>query len=337
MSIKDVTAQIDAAAVLPISDSTKDDLRSYKFQIESGTIAAEDLRYVVSLCARLLRSKDDSIKPASPMKVVDEGKRKDDATWPELAVVNSNLGLPATEGQVPHRHISERMAYRHKAGRILESTTDLKWLYFDIALRDAMWDVNTLVQCAWACAVPVGKGSDLHAVAARYVDKPLFHCTALRDLLIVKLLEELLPRVGNDPTPTKANWKARVWLFIGLAGVIAFTSFYVGWWCLAIGLVLLWLLIRRWVNQYENNSNNQYSIGHYSKLETQEVINGLISRVRRGGYDEFTLIEQIELLDTAKTPIGSAVPLSPITGAIVLPVVVPDFALRVAATSAPQR
>src|SRR5262249_43838302 len=73
----------------------------------------------------------------------------------------------------------QRTIERHRqAGEFFDSVEDLKWLYFDLMLRGAL-DEREL-----ECFVLDGLFGerDLTGQAARYIEKPLFHCTALRDL-----------------------------------------------------------------------------------------------------------------------------------------------------------
>jgi len=55
LSKAELIAAIDAVLALSISDSTSNDLRAYKKQIEDGTILIDDNKYVVDLCRRLSR------------------------------------------------------------------------------------------------------------------------------------------------------------------------------------------------------------------------------------------------------------------------------------------
>jgi hypothetical protein len=53
LSNAELIAAIDSVLELSISDSTSDDLRAYKQQIEDGTIETDDRKYVADLCRRL--------------------------------------------------------------------------------------------------------------------------------------------------------------------------------------------------------------------------------------------------------------------------------------------
>ena len=97
-------------------------------------------------------------------------------------------------------------------------------------------------------------------------------------------------------------------------------------------LVFFWVLARRFERQYEGNSNNKHSTRRYSKHFTQEAIRKLIERVRRGGFDEPTLIEQLQLIDVTKTAPNSVVPLcadgtrirGPSPNPTIIPIQIPD-------------
>jgi hypothetical protein len=68
----EIIALIDAVLPLPVSGSTKNDLRSFRAQVQAGTIADDDRIYVIKLCKRLQQSQDESYKPSVLRKVDDE-------------------------------------------------------------------------------------------------------------------------------------------------------------------------------------------------------------------------------------------------------------------------
>jgi hypothetical protein len=59
MSNAEVIALIDEVLVLPISISTKNDLRSFRLQVQAGTIAEDDRNYVITLCQRFQQGKGE--------------------------------------------------------------------------------------------------------------------------------------------------------------------------------------------------------------------------------------------------------------------------------------
>jgi hypothetical protein len=54
-------ALVDSVSVLPISHGTLDNLRTYRAQIQSGTIQTDDQNYVIALCQRLLRQQQNKL------------------------------------------------------------------------------------------------------------------------------------------------------------------------------------------------------------------------------------------------------------------------------------
>jgi hypothetical protein len=346
MSNAEIITLIDAMLAGPVSNSTKKNLRSFRAQVQAGTIAEDDRNYIINLCKRLQPGKDESRQPSVRSEKDDERARED---------------AEARE---------KRIKYQREAGHFFESNADMKWLYFDLTLRGVLEktdeeketdDIVSLIlpgtlqklrnspshaeeelkelvrkpiweSLWWDAARGRSRIDDLTEQAARYIDRPLFHCTALRDFFILRLMGSLPQLVGDDPIPRKRNWKARVLLCICVLTAVPFIWIYVNWWSAALVLVFLWFLARRWEAQYENNANNRWSSRHYSKHFTQEAIFKLIERVRQGGFDEPTLIEQLELLDVTKTAPNSAVPLSasgapiraPLLRPTVLPIPIPD-------------
>jgi hypothetical protein len=59
MSNAEVIALIDAVLALPVSDLTKNDLHSFRMQVEAGTIAEDDRNYIIKLCQRLQQGKGE--------------------------------------------------------------------------------------------------------------------------------------------------------------------------------------------------------------------------------------------------------------------------------------
>jgi hypothetical protein len=317
MSNAEIITLIDTILALPISDSTKDELNALRSQVKTRTIAGDERNYIINLCKRLRQGEDESKKP-SPLCGADEDRGRENAEARR-----------------------KRVECRHQVGYFFDSTDDMKWLYFDLAIKGAFEgarntdrELEEFVRSAiWATLSGYQPNplSTLIEETAHYIEKPRFHCTALRDFLILKLMGSLPQLVGDDPIPPKKNWKARLLLCIGVLMTVPFIWIYANWWTAVLVLAFLWFLARRWETQYENNANNRWSLRHYSKHFTQEVIRKLIERVRQGGFDEPTLIEQIELFDVSKTLPGSAVPLrsdgtsvqAPFVRPTLIPIVIP--------------
>ena len=54
-----IIALIDSVSGLPISQATRDDLRTFRARIQNGEIRTDDKNYVIALCKRLLRQKQE--------------------------------------------------------------------------------------------------------------------------------------------------------------------------------------------------------------------------------------------------------------------------------------
>jgi hypothetical protein len=52
-------ALIDSVSGLPLSQATLNDLRTFRARIQSGEIRTDDKKYVIALCKRLLRQKEE--------------------------------------------------------------------------------------------------------------------------------------------------------------------------------------------------------------------------------------------------------------------------------------
>jgi hypothetical protein len=314
MTDNEVIALVDKTlAARRISDSTKAELQAFSSQLRAGSLNSADRRYLIGLCKRLLGG------PKNPISLLSDTEHR-----------------KAREDADARR---KRIECRHQTGEIFETAADLEWLYFDLGLRGALEDWQTERDLEDFVREPIWESlwygndeiRDLTKQAARYVDRPLYHCTALRDFFILRLMEALLPRVGDDP-PTKKNWKVRVLLYIAALLAIPFIWIYINWWTAVLVMAFLWFLGRRWQVTYEGNANNRWSTRHYSKHFTQESIRRFITRVREGGFDEPTLIQQLELFDISKTMAGTAVPLggdgtpvqAPFLRPTVIPIVIPD-------------
>ena len=59
MSNAEIMALIDAVLALPVSDSTKNDLQSFRRQVQAGTIAEDDRNYTINFCRRFQGAKDE--------------------------------------------------------------------------------------------------------------------------------------------------------------------------------------------------------------------------------------------------------------------------------------
>jgi hypothetical protein len=187
MSNAEIIALIDAVLALPVSDTTKNDLRSFRTQVQAGTIAEDDRNYIINLCKRLQTPKKESYSPS-----------------------DLNAETRAREAEIKAREDAEarrkRIECRHRTGEIFKSTADLKWLYFELGLRGALEEWQTERDLEDFLREPIWESlwngneriNDLTKQAARYIDNPQYHCTALRDFFIIRLTENLLMQI-RDP------------------------------------------------------------------------------------------------------------------------------------------
>ena len=278
MSNAEIIALIDAVLALPVSDSTKDDLHSFRFQVEGGTITDNDRNYIIELCKRLQRGRDESYKPSALSGPDDERARED------------------AEAR------RKRIECRHQAGHFFDSIDDMRWLYFDLAIKGAFEgarnterELEEFVRCAiWAAL----SGYELHPLstlieeAAHYIDKPLFHCTGLRDFLIVRLTESLENGVV-DPGTGRAWAMAFRKLFAVVMLVLAVGLYsFVNWWAAGIVLLILAAKAFGWVNELNNMGRCKFD-----NQRRRDAINKIVERLKLGGFDEPTIIRQLEALD----------------------------------------
>jgi len=203
----------------------------------------------------------------------------------------------------------KRIRCRHETGRIFESMEDLRWLYFDLALRGALeeWDTERdlenfvrepIWESLWHDKSDIGK---LTKQASRYIERPLFHCTALRDLLVVHLIESLLTHV-RDPIKDRLVIALRPFLAGFLIVVAAALYIFVSWWAAAIVGFMLIVKALGWVRELDHmhkcKVRNQF---------TRDKINEIIATVKRGGCDEPTVIRQLEIFDDEIPPLPKLV------------------------------
>jgi hypothetical protein len=286
MSNAEVIALIDAVLALPVSDSTKNELRSFRLQVQAGTIAEDDRNYVIKLCQRLWQNEGEP----SVLSGVDDKRAREEA-----------------------EDRRKRIERWHQTGRAFESTADLKWLYFDLVLsgasevrdllEDSLTDIEQelsdfIEEPIWESVYWRDSGhtyiDQLVIQAARYIDRPLFHCTALRDFFIVRLTESLLVHV-KDPIRVLFF---RLWSVGWIIVVASALYIFVSWWAAAIVGFLLAANAWRWLRELDYM--------HKCKVRnrlTRNKINELVTILKRGGYDEPTIIRQLEVLDHKYPPL----------------------------------
>jgi hypothetical protein len=259
MSTAEVIALIDAVLARPVSDGVRNVLRPFRAQIQAGTIADDDRNYVINFCGRLQRAKDETRNPS----VTGEA---DDKRAPEDA-----------------EDRRRRIECLRQTGQVFESTADLKWLYFKLMLHGAVersekelaWALNDFVwEPIWESVFWRDSGyphsESLVEQATRYIDRPLFHCTALRDFFIVRLAESPM-HVDN---PNKGRFA--VWI------LVLFPLGFVNWWATAIMGLLLATMVWRW------RVRNRF---------IRDKIREITATLKRGGFDERTVIRQLQKFD----------------------------------------
>jgi hypothetical protein len=279
MSNAEVIALIDAVLSLPVSDPTKSDLRSFRLQVQAGTIVEDDRNYIIKLCQRLQQGKGEP----SVLSGADDKRAREEAE--------------------DRRNRIERW---HQTGHVFESTPDLKWLYFDLALRGVEeWETERelsdfIERPIWESVYWRGTGrthsDELITQAARYVDRPLFHCTALRDFFIVRLTESLLMHV-HDPIKDRLVLALRPFVAAFLVVLAIVLAKFAIWWAAAIVALLLVGKGWGWLKEIDH----MQTCKGRNRL-TRNKISGLVAILKRGGFDEPTVICQLEVLDYKNPP-----------------------------------
>ena len=129
-----------------------------------------------------------------------------------------------------------RIECRRQAGLFLELTGDMKWLYFDLMIKDAFEDWRTeeeleklVRETTWSS---FWNGEGAIEQAAHYIDRPIFHCTALRDFFVVRLIEPLSKHV-HDPVKDRLVAAARTVMLIFLLPLVLVLYAFVNWWAAA--------------------------------------------------------------------------------------------------------
>jgi hypothetical protein len=304
MSNAEVIALIDTVLALPVSDLTKNDLRSFRSQVQAGTIAEHDRNYIIKLCQRLLQGKGEP----SVLSEVDDNWAREEA-----------------------ENRRKRIECQHQTGQVFESAADLKWLYFELMLGGALQrGEEEEIGRRWVWGLPQvqitdtereledfihepiwesvywrdrghARSDDLMEQAARYIDRPQFHCTALRDFFIIRLTESLLTHV-RDPIKDRLVLALRP-VIVAFLVVLAIALYvFVNWWTAAIVAFALASKAWGWLKQIDNlekcKIRNRF---------TRDKINGIIATLKRGGFDEPTVIRQLELFDFKIPPLPKLV------------------------------
>jgi hypothetical protein len=203
----------------------------------------------------------------------------------------------------------KRIACRRQAACIFEQSNDLRWLYIDLAMRDVV--ANDVEKQGFALANVITGGALRHSMpgesdfedlvrepiwsslwgndlglieqAARYVQSPKYHCTALRDFFINRTVKEVFQ--GDWRQKRSPYWYA----FAAIAVLASFV--FLGW----AGVLVLGFVIWRELSRL-------HSQDRVKQLLTEG--NAIYAEVVRGGFDEPTIIRRLEAIEQP----GFAVP-----------------------------
>jgi hypothetical protein len=202
-----------------------------------------------------------------------------------------------------------RIERSHQTGHAFESIADLRWLYFELALRGALRssydtesELKEFIQAPiWESIYYRDRGAsscdELMKQAGRYIDRPLFHCTALRDFFIVRLTESLLMHI-HDPIKDRL-----VILFRGLLTaflIVLALALYLFISSESAAVIAALLVIKSW--SWFRQIDHMQTCKIRNQL-TRDKINKLVSILKRGGFDEPTITRQLEILDYSKSPL----------------------------------
>lgn len=215
----------------------------------------------------------------------------------------------------------KRIESRRRAGVFFESTKDMKWLYFDLTLKGTFEDVSaeqkleqlvrdTISASLW------GRQDEVIKEAVSYVDCALFHCTVFRDFFIVQLLESMAKIV--HPQPERKIQRPIVrWTVLGAVGTSAILWTFVNWW--SAGLLLTPLIL---TGILKVKANDRRILRGFQ----WHAVNGIVEKVKRGGFHEQTIIEQLEMVDLKKSshPVRLVIGDTPVPSGEVRPLDVPD-------------
>lgn len=206
----------------------------------------------------------------------------------------------------------KRIESYHQAGRVFESLPDLQWLYLDLALRGQMIgsienDLEDFIcEPIRESLLDDGSREQIFRQTARYVDNPKFHCTALRDFLIIKLTEGLITGLAD---PVKEDmWVLRIVFLLPVLLLVAVLAavlyIFVNWWS-AAALIAALFIVKAW-SWLRESFYYRLKVrlrNHYSRKRLKEIVR----TIERGGFDEQTIIRQLEIFDAEIPPLPKLV------------------------------
>jgi hypothetical protein len=192
----------------------------------------------------------------------------------------------------------KRIECRHRAGNFLDTNGDMRWLYFDLALRGALGDnEDTLKKLVQGLNWENAEIDTIAKHAARYIDQPLLHCTELRDLFVVRLVEGLMSFV-RDPIPDRLVILLRSLMAVLLL-VLALVLYALDYRWVVVGISFILLTkLTFWLTDPEKMRRCMMH-----NHATRERIKEIAAAVRRRGFDEPAIIRQLEALDNQVPPL----------------------------------
>jgi hypothetical protein len=182
---------------------------------------------------------------------------------------------------------AKRIERWRQTGRVFESTPDLRWLFVELALANGgELDWNDKDRLTDLVAEPIWGSlwSDrnyceyLMKQGAVFVENSKFHCTALRDFFILRLIFCLKKEVLYCE-PSKRKLVRHLFAFAVIFGLLAYSAWLGG------VLAVFYLL----------NEASKIRVRHrWQKLKS--IVESIEDVIRRGGFDELEVICALETL-----------------------------------------
>lgn len=193
------------------------------------------------------------------------------------------------EGTTRNREETEAKAKRierwRQTGGIFKSTPDLRWLFIELALanggeldwldKDRLTDL--VAESIWGSLWSDRSNCDtLMEQGAIFVENSKFHCTALRDFFVLRLVSCLRQAIrDNEPKRKKFVWH------LAVLSVVVALFMYSAW----LGGVLVALYLLNEVGK---------SRSHHRWQRQSLAVESAENVIRRGGFDEIEIIRVLE-------------------------------------------
>ncbi len=191
---------------------------------------------------------------------------------------------------------AKRIERWRQTGRVFESTPDLRWLFVELALADGgELDWHDKDRLTDLVAEPIWGSlwsdrsycDDLMKQGAIFVENSRFHCTALRDFFIFRLIS-CLAKAIHDYEPKRRRF---VWHLVALGVAVALFT-YSAW----LGGVLAVLYLLNEVGKTR---------AHHKWQKQKATVESAENVIRRGGFDEPEIIRALETLQHGGAPVPS--------------------------------